>query len=348
VSERKPEDPWLEAEEEPRPRPWWKTARVWWLAVAIAALIGFIFSQGQRPADLQTTKPSAPIAVVQPYTPIVQEAKAAPEPPASPPAPAPLPPPPPPINLLPPPTPTLSAKPPAPARPAMLSYAVPTPPPAAKPAEPAEPAHTGIKFATATLPGAKASPAIDDTLILYPGLLPCELDTAIDGNLAGPLMCHLPGLVYSRKGFILMEAMSQVMGKYEPLTQSGSERLHATNTFAFTPNGVWVPLSDMPMADDLGRTGLAGSVDRRYMERFGGAVILDLGQASLGVLKAAISKGGNTYFDLGSTGGLASQILHSEINKPPIFTKHQSEMIAIWITHPISFEDSYKPRVAGP
>lgn len=344
---RNNQQPWLEEEDEepdPEPRPWWKTPRAWWFGLAVLALLVFIFSQGHAPSNPEAAKNGAPIAVVQPYVPIAPPAKAAPDPPPPPvPAPAAAPPPPPPINLIPPKPPNLSGAPPG--TPGMLSYAVAPPPPAQKPAEPTEPAHTGIKFATSTLPGTKASPAIDDTYVLYPGLLPCVLDTAIDSNLPGPLMCHLPGPVYSRKGVVLMEAMSQVMGRYESLTHNGSERLQAVNTFAFTPFGIWVPLADEPMADDLGRTGLPGGVNRRYGERFAGAIILDIGQAGLGIVQAAVAKGGNTYLNFNGTEGLASQILQSEINKPPIFTKRPGAMIAIWITHPIIFNDSYKAVV---
>ena len=342
MSERQPEDPWSELEEEPRPKPWWKTARIWWLALALTAIIGFIFSQGQRQTDQQTAKPTAPIAVVQAYTPIVQEAKAAPEPAPAPP-PAPLPPPP--INLLPPPTPNLTAKPPAPTRPAMLSYAVPTPPPVAKPAEPAEPAHTSIKFSTATIPGKKASPAIDDTFILLPGLIVMQLDTAIDSNLPGPILAHLPSAVYSTRGVPLLEENTKIVGKYESMKQNGVERLEATSLTAFSPNGVWVSLAGQPLADPQGRTGFNGTLDRRLFERFGGAILLDLAGSALQIVQAEVAKGGNSYFTFNSSGGLAHQILQSTINVPPVITKNPASLIALWLTEPIDFSDSYKLTV---
>jgi type IV secretion system protein VirB10 len=103
-------------------------------------------------------------------------------------------------------------------------------------------------------------------------LLPCVLDTAIESDLPGQLLCHLPGPVYSPKGLLLMEAGTQIVGRYERMGQNGGSRLLALSTYAHTPNGVWVPLSNTPMADDLGRAGLAGEVDNHYLARFGGAV----------------------------------------------------------------------------
>jgi type IV secretion system protein VirB10 len=88
-----------------------------------------------------------------------------------------------------------------------------------------------------------------------PGLLPCVLDTAIESDLPGPLLCHLPGPVYSPKGVLLMEAGTQVIGRYESMGKNGGNRLLAVSTYAHTPNGIWVPLAGNPMADDLGRTG---------------------------------------------------------------------------------------------
>ena len=236
-----------------------------------------------------------------------------------------------------------------PVRPAMLSYAVPHsdgPKPAAAPGprEGRDPPQTGLAFQASSLPGVKASPAIDDTYQLMPGLLPCVLDTAIQSDLPGPLLCHLPGPVYSPKGVLLMEAGTQVIGRYQSMGRNGESRLMAVSTYAHTPNGIWVPLAGNPMADDLGRSGFAGAVDNHYLERFGGAVILSLTQSGLGILQAAVSKGGNTYISTDSANNLAEQILQSQINIAPTFSKHQGETIAIWLTTPIDFSDSYRIR----
>jgi type IV secretion system protein VirB10 len=229
----------------------------------------------------------------------------------------------------------------------MLSYVVPHsdgPKPAAT--MPADPPQTGLAFQASSLPGVKASPAIDDTYQLMPGLLPCVLDTAIESDLPGPLLCHLPGPVYSPKGALLMEAETQVIGRYESMGKNGGSRLMAVSTYAHTPNGIWVPLAGNPMADDLGRTGFDGAVDNHYLERFGGAVILSLTESGLGIVQAAVSKGGNTYISTDSANNLAEQILQAQIDIAPTFSKHQGETIAIWLTTPIDFSDSYTLRQA--
>jgi type IV secretion system protein VirB10 len=341
------DDEWDEAEdEEAAPPPWWKRRRVLLAGAGAAVLLVFLFTRGKpQHADDAPKPPQSYIGVVVPYQPVRTEAPAAAPPTKTAiavPEPAPTPPVIPAFRA----GPTANA---SPLRPAMLSYAVPhsaDPKPTAAP--PADPPQTGLKFAAASLPGLKASPAIDDTFELMPGLLPCVLDTAIESDLPGPLLCHLPGPVYSPKGVLLMEAGTQVVGRYETMGKTGGNRLMAVSTYAHTPNGVWVPLAGDPMADDLGRSGFAGAVDHHYFERFAGAVILDLTESGLGIVQAAVSKGGNTYTSTGGANNLAQQILEAQVNTPPTFSKHQGETIAIWLTRPIDFSDSYKLRRVPP
>ena len=334
-------------EAEPVPFRRRRNVRLIWLAVAVLLL--FILTRGKAPPKPQADKAADQfIGVVVPYQPA--RADPAPLPPekpaeASPPSPPPAAPPPAPAfrPQLPMP-PGVQAR---PVRPAMLSYVVPhtdgpkpTPPPA-------EPAQTGLEFRTAALPGVKASPAIDDTYQLMPGLLPCVLDTAIQSDLPGPLLCHLPGPVYSPKGVLLMEAETQIIGKYQTMGRNGGSRLMAVSTYAHTPNGIWVPLTGESLSDDLGRSGLDGAVDQHYLQRFGGAILLTLTESALGILQAAASKGGNTYLSLNSgsgIGGVAQQILQSQINMPPTFSKNQGETIALFLDQPIDFSDSYRIR----
>lgn len=343
MNEFRADDGWAE-DEEPVPLPIWRRRKWQLLGLGVAVLLVFLFTRGKPQHAQEVQKADEPfIGVVVPYQPAkpalapaqVKAAEAAPE-----------------AARAPPMIPALRGQLPGanapPVRPAMLSYAVPhSDGPKAAAAAPADPPQTGLEFKASSLPGVKASPSIDDTYQLMPGLLPCVLDTAIQSDLPGPLLCHLPGPVYSPKGVLLMEAGTQVIGRYESMGRNGGSRLLAVSTYAHTPNGIWVPLAGNPMADDLGRTGFEGAVDNHYLERFGGAVILSLTESGLGIVQAAVSKGGNTYISTDSANNLAEQILQSQINIAPTFSKHQGETIAIWLTTPIDFSDSYRLRQAG-
>lgn len=366
-----PED---DEDAEVEPVPFWRRPRVMVLGAIAAVFLLFIFTRGKLVAKPdEDSKNDAYIGVVVPY----QPAKADPPPPApspfkaaqqpQPPAapqPAPpvaTPPPatsPPPAPNISPPTPNISPPTPGgapkPTRPVMLSYVVPHTNGPAPVSPPADPPQTGLDFKASTIPGAKASAAIDQTYLLMPGLLPVVLDTAISSDVpVGNFIGHLPGPVYSPKGVVLMEAGTQIIGKYEGLAPGGN-RLQAVSTFAITPQGIFVPITDNA-SDDLGRTGWDGSVNHRYAERFGAAILLTLSQSALQIIQAKVSQGGDTYLNLGSgggggnsgIGGVAQQILQSTINLPPIFEKHQGETIAILLSAPTDFSASYRIRQAA-
>lgn len=351
-----------EADDDIRRTPLWKRPKV--LIIAAAVVIGLVLlfsknnNQQRRPGEAAKEK-DAFIGVVIPYEAarevVTKVATGNPVPAPRPPHVPTTPPSTPPV-----PVPAAVPKQPAPLPPSMrevmntpskethsrmLVYAVP--PPDKVPAAPADPAETSLTFKTASIPGTKASPAIDETYMLMPGLLPMVLDSAIQSDLPGPLLAHLPGPVYSPKGVLLMEAGTQVIGKYETMGKSGS-RLMANSVYAHTPKGIWVPLSGEPLADDLGRSGLDGEINNHYLQRFGGAVLLTLTDQFLQILQAEASKGNNTYLNFNSggggsgIGGLAQQILQSQINIPATFSKHQGETIALFLDEPIDFSASYR------
>jgi type IV secretion system protein VirB10 len=360
--------------DEPASRPVWKRPRVVMAAAVVVAIIVYVLSPAGKNATHRGNTGGAKdafIGQVAAYEPVM---------PDTPPTPAPTTPLPPrdlpqgaptgtiaPPPLQPHPTGPPPPLPPsmrsmmdpggpgaAPPHPKMLVYALP---PAEKVAAPAEPTETSIGFKPATLPGSKASPAIDETFMLLPGLLPLVLDTAIQSDLPGPLLAHLPGPVYSSKGVLLMEAGTQIIGRYETMKQNAGSRLLATSVFAHTPNGIWVPLAGEQLADDLGRTGLDGEVDNHYLQRFGAAILLTLTDQVLQIVQTEASKNGQTYLNLNSGGGggggsggvssLAQTILQSQINIPPTFSKHQGESMALFLDQPIDFSSSYHLRTVG-
>ena len=355
--------------DEPAQRPMWKRPRVVVVAAVVVAIIVYVLSPAGKNAS-HRGNPGGPkdafIGQVAAYEPVTPDAPTTPTttPTGTPPPHLPQPsgttptptPPPMPAGSPPPLPPSMRAmmepggQQAPPPHPKMLVYALP---PLEKPAPVAEPEETRIGFKPATLPGAKASPAIDETYMLLPGLLPLVLDTAVQSDLPGPLLAHLPGPVYSTKGVMLMEAGTQIIGRYETMKQNAGSRLLATSVFAHTPNGIWVPLAGEPLADDLGRTGLDGEVNNHYLQRFGAAILLSLTDQALGIVQAEVSKGGNTYLSLNSGGGgggvssLAQTILQSQINIPPTFSKHQGETLALFLDQPIDFSASYRLRTVG-
>lgn len=342
----------------------WRRPGVIVISIIVVVVIGYAALRTKEGPGLSTkqnrnSEVIGEFSAYVPPTPFVGTAKAQPEPLPTPPQPQPQPPPAPA-----PPAPLPAAPPPPPVQPqapriwppgtggqqekqnvrTMVVYAQPPKPP--PPATAPPPEETSIGFKTMSIPGLKASPAIDDTYLLMPGLLPLVLDTAINSDSPGKFLAHLPGPVYSKKGILLMEANSQVIGSYSSMGKGS--RLSAVSTIGWTPNGVWVPLTEQGMTDDLGRAGLDGEINRHLLQRFGPAVLLSLTGQALNIIQAEASKGGNTYLNLGGNSGgsggiesLATQILQSQINIPDTFSKHQGETIALFLDRPVDFSAAY-------
>jgi type IV secretion system protein VirB10 len=242
-------------------------------------------------------------------------------------------------------------------RPGFVAFNVPAIPDALKPRS-APPAVAGgevqkdlthVTYKGTTLAGTKAGPLGDSALLLKPGLLRCTLITAINSDLPGPFQCVLPGDVLSDQNVVLMEKGTTITGSYDSKVTQGQQRLMALTAIAYTPNNCTVPLGG-PMADGLGKTGLEGSVDNKYFQRFGFAFIISMMDLSSSILQSELSKGGNTYLNFSGGGGgsgvasLAQQVLQQSIAIKPTITVNQGEDVAIWLPGPapISFEDCYR------
>lgn len=213
------------------------------------------------------------------------------------------------------------------------------------PAEGSAGGTTRVAFKAATLPGAKAGPAIDLTYAMMPQFIGCALDNAVDSTLPGPLLCHTVRDVLSPRGVVLMRAGTTIIGEYKNSLRQGQGRLLAASATAYTPEGIPVPL-DGPMADGLGRAGISGQVDNHLMERFGAGVLLMLTEGGFGLGQAALSQGGNTYLNIGNGGAqdVASQVLQQQINIPPTISAPPGAIVTIITTHPIDFSDAMHLR----
>lgn len=240
--------------------------------------------------------------------------------------------------------------------PAPRSMTFKMPPPRQKTSEAAiDPTtnQTKVVYKGVEFPGQKASPAMDETCVLQPGILFVELDSAIDSTYPGPIFGHLPSNVYSAvrapngDPVVLMEKGTTISGQYNSLvTGGGAKRLSASSVWAHTPNGVWVPLVG-PMGDGVGRSGLPGNVDEHWGARFGAALGLTFTEQAMSIVQAMVQKGGNSYLQFNGGGGsgvgsLAQDILRAQASIAPTFYKNQGEIISIILTTPVSFNDSYK------
>lgn len=227
----------------------------------------------------------------------------------------------------------------------MVSMTPADPPEYMKPVkatEQSKPAVTSVVYKPSTVVGASAGTMPDLNLVLMPGLIRCTLTTAINSDIAGPVMCTLPNDVLSSTGVVLMDKGTKVMGSYSSNVTRGQKRLLTVSATAYTPNGVVVPLGG-PMADGLGRAGLEGDVDNHVWERIGGAVLLTLVDTGAALAQSALSKEGSTSISFNSgAGSLARDLLRDTISIPPTITLHQGSEAGLWVTAPIDFSAAYR------
>jgi len=111
-------------------------------------------------------------------------------------------------------------------------------------------------------------------LLAKGAFIDCTLETAIDSTLPGMTTCITATDTFSSDGtVVLLERGTKLIGETRGQVRQGVARVFVLWTEARTPTGIVVPL-DSPGADELGRSGLAGEVNRHFWDRFGAAILI--------------------------------------------------------------------------
>lgn len=182
-----------------------------------------------------------------------------------------------PRNVAPPPAP-LPPRPvdPAPYREAFVSRQ--TPPSSTSPtALPDAPADAVSKPADRIMAGRFRNPSFT---VPQGTVLPAVLETALDSTRPGAVRALVQRDIHSFDGSrVLIQRGSRLYGEYEGGIEQGQNRALIRWTRLIRPDGVTIAL-DSPASDPLGRAGVKGKVDGKFLQRFGGAIlqsVLDIG-----------------------------------------------------------------------
>lgn len=169
----------------------------------------------------------------------------------------------------------------------------------------------------------------------------CTLETAIDSTLPGMTTCVTATDTFGADGStVLIERGSKLIGETKGEVRQGMARVFVLWSEARTPTGVTIALAS-PGTDALGRSGLAGKVDRHFFERFGAAILVSVIDGA--VQSAAQSSGGSTViYNPSTSSDVVTEILRSTVNIPPTVTVKHGSRVQVLVARDLDFRSVYR------
>ena len=173
----------------------------------------------------------------------------------------------------------------------------------------------------------------------------CTLETAIDSTLPPMTTCVMATDAFGVDGqVVLMERGTKLIGETRGQVQQGSARVFVLWTEARTPTGVIVPLAS-PGADELGRSGLSGTVNNHFWQRFGAAILVSIIDGAVqGAVQSARGGNGSVIVDPSASQGVMTEVLKGTINIAPTVTKQQGDRIQVLVARDLDFRSVYELR----
>lgn len=175
----------------------------------------------------------------------------------------------------------------------------------------------------------------------------CTLETAIDSTLPGLTTCVTATDTFGADGrVVLLDRGTKLIGETQGQVQQGAARVFVLWTEARTPTGVVVPL-DSPATDELGRSGLAGEVNRHFWQRFGAAILISTIDGAVQASVRSAGAGGTVIYNPSGSEQVMSDVLRDSVNIAPTVTKHNGDRIQVLVARDVDFSNVYELRRAG-
>lgn len=191
--------------------------------------------------------------------------------------------------------------------------------------------------------GGDSGPARSESLgdpartVVQGTMIPAVLETALNSDLPGYARAIVSRDV---KGFdgsgVVIPRGSRLIGQYKSGLASGQSRAFVVWSRLIRPDGVSIALGS-PVMDESGQTGLSGKVDRHFLQRFGGAMLLSVVSA----LPSALIGGSSTALVINSGSdatGAASQALSSDARIAPTIRVPLGTPIQVFAARDLVFE----------
>jgi hypothetical protein len=108
-------------------------------------------------------------------------------------------------------------------------------------------------------------------------VIPAALVTAVDSDVAGPLVAQVTRDVFDRdQRRVAIPRGSRLIGAYDSQVALGESRLLVAWTRVIFPDGSGATFPGLPAATPSGEAGLSGSVDNHLARVFGSAILLSI------------------------------------------------------------------------
>ena len=202
---------------------------------------------------------------------------------------------------------------------------------------------------TPTLTPAVRPTVLPTQRLLLPkgAFIDCTLETAIDSTLPGMTTCVTATDTFGADGtVVLLPRGTELVGETRGQVQQGSSRIFVLWTQARTPSGVVIPL-DSPGTDALGRSGLAGKVNRHFWQRFGAAILVSVINGAVEYAVQSQNQGGAVIYDPGATQEVMTEALKGTIDIPPTVTVANGSRIQVLVARDVDFRSVYALRPVG-
>jgi type IV secretion system protein VirB10 len=170
----------------------------------------------------------------------------------------------------------------------------------------------------------------------------CTLETAIDSTLPGMTTCVTATDTFGADGtIVLLERGTKLIGETRGQVHQGAARVFVVWMEARTPSGVVVEL-DSPGTDALGRSGLEGTVDRHFWERFGAAALVSTIDGAVQSEVQSSSRGGTVVLDPTASEDVLTEILRSTVDIPPTVQVRNGARIQVLVARDVDFRSVYE------
>ena len=176
-----------------------------------------------------------------------------------------------------------------------------------------------------------------DRLVPQGSIISAVMETALNSDLPGFARALVTKDVLSFDGSaVLIPAGSRLIGEYNSGVAQGASRIFIIWTRLIRPDGVSVALGS-PAVDELGRGGLGGKVNRHFLQRFGGAILLSVLSGGANLLTSALSRNSAVVVSTsGEATNLAGQASRGN-DIPPTITTKQGDIVLIFVARDLDF-----------